>query len=256
MPLIKTSNPALNDRTFRGAGGPIIYGYAGTTERMTVNGTVNKTGVLLVLALATACVPWYEFTKVHDLGAVSGLMMLGLLGGFVLAMVTIFKAAWAPVTAPMYALAEGLALGGISAMFEVRYPGLPMEAVALTFGVLAVMLIAYRAGWIKMNDKLRLGIIAATGGIAVFYLAEMVLGFFGIHFGAVNGNGVIGIGFSLVVVAVASLNLVLDFDVIENGVKFGAPKYMEWYGAFSLMVTLVWLYLEMLRLLGKFRSRD
>lgn len=256
MALIRTSNPALNDRSFRGPSGPVYDGWAADAEPMTIGGTVNKTGLLVVLALASACWPWYRFLASHDVAAVSGLMMLGLLGGFVLAMVTIFKQAWAPVTAPLYALAEGLALGGISAMFELRYPGLPMQAVALTFGTLAVMLLAYRSGVIKVTDKLRLGIIAATGGIALFYIVELVLGFFGIHFGLVNGSGAIGIGFSLLVVGVAALNLVLDFDVIERAARFGAPKYMEWYGAFSLMVTLVWLYLEMLRLLSKTRSRN
>ena len=256
MALMKTANPALNDKTFRGVPGAAYGGWSGTAERMTLSGTVNKTGVLLLLAMASACWTWYLFLGTHAVSAVSGLMMLGLIGGFILAMVTIFKPVWAGVTAPLYALAEGLALGGISAMFEVRYPGVPIEAVGLTFGTLAVMLLAYRSGLIKMNDKMRMGIVAATGGIAVFYLLEMVMGFFGVHFAAVNGSGPIGIGFSLVVVAVAAMNLVLDFDFIEKGVQFGAPKYMEWYGAFSLMVTLVWLYMEMLRLLSKIRSRN
>jgi uncharacterized YccA/Bax inhibitor family protein len=156
----------------------------------------------------------------------------------------------------MYALLEGLALGGISAMFEVRYPGIGIQSVSLTFGTLAVLLMAYQSGLIKVTDKMRLGIVAATGGIAVFYLVEMVLSFFGVHFTSVNGSGPVGILFSLVVVGVAALNLVLDFDFIERGVQYGAPKYMEWYGAFSVMVTLVWLYLEMLRLLSKIRSRN
>ncbi len=171
-------------------------------------------------------------------------------------MVTIFKKEWAPVTSPIYALLEGLVLGGISAVTNARYPGIGIEAVALTFGTLFVLLLAYSSGLIKVTDKLRLGIVAATGGIAVFYLLEMVLSFFGVHFATINGNGLIGIGFSVVVVIVAALNLVLDFDFIETGVKVGAPKYMEWYGAFGIMVTLVWLYLEILRLLSKLRSRN
>ncbi|GAC1429439.1 MAG: Bax inhibitor-1/YccA family protein [Acidobacteriaceae bacterium] len=255
MPLMKTSNPALNDKTFRPAGS-LYGGYSGAIERMTLSGTVNKTGVLLVLAASSACWTWYRFLNSHDVASVGPLMMLGLFGGLIAAMVTIFKPTAAPITAPLYALLEGLALGGISATFELRYPGIPMQAVGLTMGTLAVMLLAYRSGLIKVNDKMRLGIVAATGGIAVFYLLEMVLGFFGMHFNAINGSGPIGIGFSLVIVAVAALNLVLDFDFIEKGVQFGAPKYMEWYGAFSIMVTLVWLYLEMLRLLSKVQRRN
>ena len=256
MALMKTSNPALNDKTFRGGPGAIYGGWAGATERMTLNGTLNKTGVLLLLAATSACFTWYQFLYTHDAAAVGPLMMLGLFGGFILAMVTIFKQQWAAVTAPLYALAEGLALGGISAMFEARYHGIAIQAVGLTFGTLAVLLLAYRSGMIRVNDKMRLGIIAATGGIALFYLVEMVLGFFHIQFATINGSGPIGIGFSLVVVGVAALNLILDFDFIEKGVQFGAPKYMEWYGAFSIMVTLVWLYMEMLRLLSKLQRRN
>jgi uncharacterized YccA/Bax inhibitor family protein len=171
-------------------------------------------------------------------------------------MVTIFKKEWSPVTSPIYALLEGLVLGGLSALLELRFPGIAIQAVALTFGTLFVMLLAYRSGLIRVTQKFRLGIIAATGGIMVFYLLQMLLGFFGVPmFSSVNGNGFIGIGFSLFVVAIAALNLVLDFDFIEQGVHFGAPKYMEWYGAFGIMVTLVWLYIEILRLLSKLRSR-
>ena len=141
-------------------------------------------------------------------------------------------------------------------LLELRYPGIAIQAVGLTFGTLFVLLIAYRSGWIKVTQKFRLGIIAATGGIFVFYMLEMLLGFFGIQFTSINGAGPIGIGFSLIVVAIAALNLVLDFDFIEQGVQVGAPKYMEWYGAFGIMVTLVWLYLEILRLLSKMRSRN
>jgi uncharacterized YccA/Bax inhibitor family protein len=171
-------------------------------------------------------------------------------------MVTIFKKEWAPVTSPIYALLEGLVLGGISAVTNARYPGIGIEAVCLTFGTLFVLLLAYSSGLIKVTDKLRMGIVAATGGICAFYLLELVLSFFGVHFATINGNSFIGIGFSVFVVIIAALNLVLDFDFIETGVKVGAPKYMEWYGAFGIMVTLVWLYLEILRLLSKVRSRN
>jgi uncharacterized YccA/Bax inhibitor family protein len=242
MALIKTSNPALSENTFRNLAGAGYGGSAEATGVMTLNGTVNKTGLLLVCVIATA--------------DVAPLMFVGLIGGFIFAMITIFKKEWSPVTAPIYALLEGLALGGISAALETRYPGIAIQAVGLTFGTLFVLLLAYRSGLIQVTRKFRLGIIAATGGIMVFYLLEMVLGFFGVRFMAINGSGPIGIAFSLFVVAIAALNLVLNFDFIEQGVKFGAPKYMEWYGAFGIIVTLVWLYLEILILLSKMRSRN
>jgi uncharacterized YccA/Bax inhibitor family protein len=183
------------------------------------------------------------------------LLLVGLIGGLIFALITTFKKTWAPVTAPIYALLEGLLLGGISATFEQRYPGIAIESVCLTFGTMFVLLLAYRSGMIKVTQKFRLGVVAATGAIFLFYMMEMVLGFFGIHFVSVNGSGMLGIGISLVIVCVAALNLVLDFDFIERGVEAGAPKYMEWYGAFGLMVTLIWLYLEMLRLMAKLRGR-
>jgi uncharacterized YccA/Bax inhibitor family protein len=180
----------------------------------------------------------------------------GILGGFVVALVTIFKRNWSPFTAPIYALLEGLALGGISAIFELRYPGIAIQAVGLTFGTLFVMLLAYKTGIIRATQGFKVGVIAATGGIAVFYLIGMVLRVF-LHYQVpvIYAGGIWGILFSLFVVIVAALNLVLDFDLIESGVNGGAPKYMEWYGAFGLMVTLIWLYLEILRLLGKARRR-
>ena len=255
MGLMRTSNPALSERQFRGNGGypggyPMQLG-----ETMTLNGTVNKTGILLVCAMATAYWTWEQFLASGNPASVGGWMMLGLIGGLVMAMVTIFKKEWAGVTAPAYALCEGLVLGGMSAMFELRWPGIAIEAVSLTFGVLLVLLLAYRSGLIRVTNKMRLGIVAATGAIMLFYLAEMVMGFFGMHLTALNGSGPLGIGISLIIVGVAAMNLVLDFDMIETGVRMGAPKYMEWYGAFGLMVTLVWLYMEMLRLLSKLNSR-
>jgi uncharacterized YccA/Bax inhibitor family protein len=256
MALIKTSNPALGENTFRDLSGPQYGGVIDETTRMTLNGTVNKTGILLVCALATAAWIWHSFLQSRDMADVMPLMLIGLIGGFICALVTIFKKEWSPVTAPIYALLEGLVLGGLSALTELRYPGIAMQAVALTFGTLFVLLLAYRSGLIRVTQKFRLGIVAATGGIFVFYMIEMLLGFFGVHFTSINGSGFIGIGFSLIVVAVAALNLVLDFDFIEQGVNAGAPKYMEWYGAFGIIVTLVWLYLEILILLSKLRSRN
>jgi uncharacterized YccA/Bax inhibitor family protein len=255
MALFKTSNPALGQNTFSNLAaqpGSLID----VQDRMTLNGTVNKTGLLLICSLATAAWTWHLFLPERDITNVAPLMMLGLIGGFIVALVTTFKKQWSPVTAPLYALLEGLVLGGLSAMLELRFPGIAIQAVSLTFGTLFVLLILYRSGMIQVTQRFRLGVIAATGGIFVFYMIEMILGFFGIQFTSVNGGGVIGIGFSLVVVAIAALNLVLDFDFIEQGVQFGAPRYMEWYGAFGIMVTLVWLYLEILNLLSKMRSRN
>jgi uncharacterized YccA/Bax inhibitor family protein len=256
MPLMKTSNPALGTDTFRNLSGSRYGGAIDATARMTLSGTVNKTGILLLCAFATAAWTWRLFVQSGDFTTVTPLLLVGGIGGFICAMVTIFKKEWSPVTAPIYALLEGLLLGGLSALFNVRYPGIAIQAVSLTFGTLFVLLVAYSSGLIKVTQKFRLGIVAATGGIMVFYLLQMLLGLFGFRFLAVNGSGPIGIAFSLFVVAIAALNLVLDFDFIEQGVNFGAPKYMEWYGAFGIMVTLVWLYLEILRLLSKMRSRN
>jgi uncharacterized YccA/Bax inhibitor family protein len=246
LALFKTSNPAL-----RGAftGEQAAFG-----DTMTMPGTVNKTGILLLCCIATSAWTWNRFHT--DPESVGGLVLAGAIGGFIVALVTIFKKEWSPITAPIYALLEGLVLGSISAIFEARYNGIALQAVGLTFGVLIALLIAYSSGVIRVSDKFRLGVVAATGGIALFYFAEFILGFFGIHFTTINGASPIGIGFSVIVVIVASLNLVLDFDLIESGARSGAPKYMEWYGAFAVMVTLVWLYLEMLRLLSKLRSRN
>ena len=249
--LMRTSNPALSSDAFR-------TGEATFGESMTVSGTVNKTGILLICCVATAVWTWNRFFNAppeEAMQAMTPALAIGGIGGFIVAMVTIFKKEWAGITAPIYALLEGLVLGGISAMLELRYHGIAIQAVSLTFGTLLIMLLAYRSGLIKVTEKLRLGIVAATGGIAVFYFLQFILGFFGVHFTAINGSSPIGIGFSLIVVAVAALNLVLDFDLIENGARLGAPKYMEWYGAFALMITLIWLYFEILRLLSKFRSR-
>lgn len=253
MALFKTSNPAFGRNSYNGLSGS---GLLDAADRMTLNGTVNKTGMLLICVMATAILTWRLFFATHDLASVAPWMLIGILGGTVIAFLTIFNPQWSPVTAPIYALLEGLALGGISATLELRYPGIAVQAVSLTFGTLLALLLVYSSGLIRVTDKLRIGIIAATGGIALFYFLEIVLGFFGIRFAAINGGGAIGIGFSLFVVGIAALNLVLDFDFIERGVQSGAPKYMEWYGGFGIMVTLIWLYLEILRLLSKMRSRN
>jgi len=186
---------------------------------------------------------------------VQGFIGLGALAGFAVAIATVFKKTWAPITAPLYAALEGLVLGGISAMFERSYPGIAVQAVTLTFGVLAALLIAYTSRLIPVTANFRLGVAAATGGIMLVYLASFVLGFFGIAMPFLHDSGPIGIGVSLFIVVIAALNLVLDFDFIEQGAQNNLPKYMEWYAAFGLTVTLVWLYLEIIRLLAKLRSR-
>jgi uncharacterized YccA/Bax inhibitor family protein len=245
-----TSNPVFTGTTYDVTGSRAGYG-----PSMTVAGTANKAGILLLLALSTAIYTWNQAISSHDPSSVGGYTMVGAVGGFIVAMITIFKKEWAGVTAPIYALLEGLFLGSISAMFELRFPGIAMQAVALTFGTCFAMLLAYRSGLIKATPKFQVGVIAATGGIALTYFASMILGLFHVQVPGIFGAGPIGILFSVGVVIVASLNLILDFNFIEQGARQNAPKYMEWYSAFGLMVTLVWLYLEILRLFSKLRDR-
>lgn len=218
-------------------------------ERMTIQGTVNKTGFLLLIVLIGAAISWG--TSNPNLW-----IMVGSIGGLVMALVTIFKKEWAPTTAPIYAFLEGLFLGAISSLFEASYPGIAFQAIGLTFGTLAGMLVAYKSGTIQATENFKMGVVAATGGIMLFYLGSFIFSLFGFGMPSVFGSGLLGIGFSLFVVVIAALNLVLDFDFIEQSAKRGAPKYLEWYGAFGLMVTLIWLYLEILRLLAKLQSRD
>ena len=251
---MRSGNPALSESTFLDLGsGTVVRRDA---DAMSLNGTVNKTAFLLVLVLATSMFTW---SKAYA-GAGAGLMPWvwgGAIGGLVLALVTVFKKQWAPVTAPLYAAVEGLFIGAISAVFEQRFPGIVIQAVGLTFGTMAALLVAYRSGLIKATENFKLGVVAATGGIALLYLVNIGMRLFGFEgMGFIHDSGWMGIGFSAVVVVVAALNLVLDFDFIEQGVEAGAPKYMEWYAAFGLLVTLVWLYLEILRLLAKLQSRD
>lgn len=248
---MRSSNPALSSKTFD------RFGPAATAsgEVMTLDGTVNKTAILLLLALGTSFFVWRMYFISRNPAAVIPWMLGGLIGGLIFAIVTAFKKGWAPITAPVYAALEGLFLGGISAFYEARFHGIVIQAVALTFGTAFALLMAYKTRLIRATENFKLGVAAATGGIFLLYLASMILGFFGIRIGFIHDSGLFGIIFSVVVVVIAALNLVLDFDFIEQGVEHGAPKFMEWYGAFGLMVTLVWLYLEILRLLAKSRSR-
>ena len=250
---MRTSNPALNDKVFTRA--------VATGETMTISGAVNKTFILLALVMFGASYTWRLFyTQAAHAGpqaaaqAVMPWMITGLVAGFIVAMVTIFKQSWAPVTAPAYAILEGLALGGISAFFEAQFPGIVIQAVALTLGTLFALLTVYRLGIIRATENFRLGVVAATGGIAIVYMISMFgRMIFGWQMPLIHESGPMGIAFSLFVVVIAALNLVLDFDFIEKGDGV-APKYMEWFAAFGLVVTLVWLYLEILRLLSKLRS--
>ena len=258
--MIRSGNPALKESTFLDLGsGTVVSRDAGA---MTLNGTVNKTGILLLLSVLTAAFAWTQSVVTGPDGTamvapgVTIYALGGAIGGFILAMVTVFKKTWSPVTAPLYALVEGFFLGAISAVFELKYPGIVFQAVVLTFGTLGALLAAYRSGLIRATENFKLGVVAATGGIALVYLVSMGLRLFGKDIPLIHEYGLVGIGFSLFVVVIAALNLVLDFDFIESGVEAGAPKYMEWYGAFGLMVTLVWLYIEFLRLLAKLQSRD
>ena len=237
---MRSGNPALSAKTFKNAIGT-------DTEKMTIGGTVNKTAMSLLLLMATASYTWTNPSP--------ALMMFGLFGGLIMAIITIFKKTWAPYTVSGYALLKGLALGGISRFFEMQYPGIVSQAVFLTFGILAALLLAYKSGLIKATENFKLGVVAATGGIFFLYLISWIMSMFGGSIGFIHNNDTFGILFSLGVVVIASLNLVLDFDFIEEGAEMGAPKYMEWYGAFGLLVTLIWLYLEILRLLVKLYSR-
>jgi uncharacterized YccA/Bax inhibitor family protein len=246
-PPLRTSNPALREDVFTATR---LDEGRGT---MTVNGTVNKTALLLILALFTASASWVLGTSGGP--RIGGWAIGASLGGLAVAIATIVRPRWSPVTAPIYALLEGVVLGLVSMWFEASYPGIAIQAVALTFGVFGVMLVLYRTGMIKVTQRFRAGVLGATLGIAVVYLVSLVLGLFGVRVPFLNGASPLGILISLAIVAVAALNLVLDFDLIDRGARSGAPAYMEWYAAFGLLVTLVWLYLELLRLLARLRER-
>lgn len=246
---MQTSNPALPEDTFT------RFGYESRTDAMTMQGTVMKTMILLLITVVSAAWTWVQFYKSGGNAAALAPWMIGsAICGFIIALVTVFKPVWAPITAPLYSLVEGVFVGGLSATMEVAFPGIVIKATLLTFGTLFMMLGAYQSGLIKATDKFRMGIVAATGGIALVYVASMVLGLFGIQVPFIYGGGWMGIGFSLFVIVIAALNFILDFDFIEQGARRGVPKYMEWYAGFAMMVTLIWLYIEFLRLLSKLNS--
>lgn len=245
-----TSNPALVSKPFSG------FGYMTDTNTMTVRGTVNKTAILLLLVVLPAAYIWNLFNaSAQNAAAVQTWMWVGLIGGLILSLVTIFKKEWAPLSAPLYAVMEGIFLGGLSAQFQQAYPGIVVQAVSLTLAVMLVMLAVYQSGWIRPTESFKMGVVAATGGIMVVYLVSIVLSLFGINVSFIQGSGLFSILFSVFVCVIAALNFVLDFDFIQQGARNNVPKYMEWYGAFALMVTLIWLYIEILRLLVKLNGR-
>ena len=238
---LRSGNPVLSKSTFTNTGS--------LSEKMTINGTVNKTAISLLLLVGTG---YLTFTTINP-----GLLIFCGIGGLIVAIITVFKKEWAPITVPIYAILEGGLLGGVSFMYNSLYDGIVTNAIFLTVGILLSLLTAYRSGYIKATENFKLGVFAATGGIAIVYLINFVMSFFGSSMGVmqIDNASPMSIGFSVIVVIIAALNLVLDFDFIEEGAEKGAPKYMEWYGAFGLLVTLIWLYLEILRLLAKLNSR-
>lgn len=254
MALFQSGNPTLSEKRFKET---VLDNVVTHENAMTVRGTLNKFGFLFLMTMATAFYAWKEFAGGAN---VTSFVYIGAFGGLGLAILMAFKKEWSPYLAPAYALLEGLFVGAISAtynyVFATKAPNLIINAVGLTFGTVIAMYLLYSFRIIRATEKFKAIVMTATAGIAIFYLLTWVLHFFGIHFAFLHEGSVMGIGFSLVVVALAALNLILDFDMIEKGAELGAPKYMEWYGAFGLLVTIVWLYLEILRLLSKFSSRN
>jgi uncharacterized YccA/Bax inhibitor family protein len=226
-------------------------------DEMTIGGTVNKTIFLLILVLITSAWTWHLFYSASTWDredVIIPYLLIGSIGGLIIGFIVIFKPKSSPVLAPVYALLEGLAIGSISALFEKEFPGIVIQTVALTFGTLFCLLLAYKSGLIKVTKNFVLGVVAAMGAILLIYLIDIGLLFFGMRIHFIHESGWAGIGFSLFVVTIAALSLVIDFELIRKGAENGAPKYMEWYSAFSLIVTLLWLYLEMLQLLAKTHS--
>ncbi|GIO89490.1 MULTISPECIES: Bax inhibitor-1/YccA family protein [Paenibacillus] len=245
--LGRSGNPTLNENTFERSR------HYNDQETMTIGGTVNKSFMLLALLIGAAVISWVMFFNGYDMFP---LMVGGAIGGFVLALIISFAPKSAPFLAPIYAVAEGLFLGALSANYESLYYGITLQAALLTMCVFLGMLLAYKTGLIKASPGFRRGIIAATAGVALVYLLSFVLGLFGVTVPYLHDSTPIGIGISIVIIIIAALNFVLDFNFIEEGAHQGAPKYMEWYGSFGLLVTLVWLYIEIIRLLAKLANRD
>lgn len=250
MRALRSSNPAMTGKIFEKAGTASVG-----SDAMTINGTINKTGLMLLLVIAAAAYTW-NMVLGNDPGRVGTLAMIGAIGGFIMALITIFRPQSSAFTAPVYAILEGLFLGAISAIINAQYPGVAFQAVLLTIGTLFSMLFLYRSGRIRATPRFRRGVMMATGAVFFAYLISWVMSLLGMPVGFMNSAGPLGILINLVIIVIAALNLIMDFDFIEKGSQMGAPKYMEWYGAFGLMVTLIWLYIEFLRLLSRFSSRN
>ena len=267
----RNSNPALNDTAFQRVA-QTEAGWAAATQQledayrapsapvdtdtMTVNGTVWATAALLVLVVAAGVFGWSSVDVTSEAVSLPGWIFPVVLGALGVAILTIFKPELARFTAPVYALLQGSFLGAISGLYNTAYDGIVIQAVGLTIGVFATMLFLYGTRIVKVTEKLRMGVIAATGAVMLVYVANLLLSLFGAEVPFLHDTGPIGIGISLVIVGIAAFNLLLDFDFIERGVAAGAPRKIEWYAAFGLLVTIVWLYLELLRLLAKLQSRD
>ena len=255
MSAFKTGNPTLTEKIFDKS----LHDNANAVGVMSVRGTMNKFGFLLLMVMASAMYVWNVYAE-GNTNTATTLMIAGAIGGLVLALVVMFKPQWAGYITPAYGILEGLFIGGISAffnaMFTNSYPNIILHAVGLTLGVAVAMFFLYNFRIITVTNKLRSIIMSATMGIGLFYLIVWISGMFGFEMGFAFDSSPLSIGISLFIVCIAALNLLLDFDAIEKAAEMGAPKYMEWYGAFGLLVTLVWLYLEMLKLLSKLNSKD
>ena len=250
MRAMRSSNPVMTGK---------IYEKAGTLSAgssvMTINGTINKVGIMLLLVIAAAAYTW-NMVMGADAGRAGTFAIAGAIGGFVVALITVFRPRSSAITAPIYAILEGLFLGAISAIINAQYPGVAFQAVLLTIGTLFTMLFLYRSGRIRATPRFRRGVLMATGAVFFAYLISWILSLLGMPMGFMHSAGPLGILINLVIIVIAALNLILDFDFIEKGSQMGAPKFMEWYGAFGVMVTLIWLYIEFLRLLARFSGRD
>lgn len=257
MNLTRTSNPIFGKSTFANTV------TSAAEDRMTLNGTINKTALVILFVIASAFYTWQKFFEAFDpafpAAAISSIklyLILGGIGGFITAIIATFAPRQSGYLTPVYAIFEGMFLGGLSAMFEANYPGMVIRAVALTFAVFLGMLLIYRQRIIKVTGKFRKGMFAALFGIMVVYLGSWIASLFGVNMTFLSGNGTFALVFSLIVTGISAFSLLLDFDAIEQGVAYGAPKYMEWYSVFGLLVSLVWLYVNILRLLSIFASRD
>jgi len=250
MALYKSKNPALSTEVFTKA-----KRVDESSEVMTINGTVNKAALLGLMVLTSSLITWNLYQETQDFLLIKPYVIGGSIAAFIVALVIIFNNTTAPYLSPIYCGLKGLALGGLSAFMEAKFPGIVLQSVILTFGILFSLLTIYRLGIIKATENFKLIVASATAGIAIYYIASLAGGFFGFELPYIHDNSTGGIIFSLFVVVIASLNLVVDFDFIEKGAESKSPKYMEWYAAFGLMITIIWLYLEILRLLAKSRSK-